>query len=118
VFGTLPTVLIPLAVAGAAILNTFTLAWALTYMTSVSIIVEFLSALVGLGIAIDCTLLINSRLREELREHNDVESALVQTMTRAGRSVIVPGSTVAVEFFDWQATQTRDNVSNTGTRRK
>jgi hypothetical protein len=35
VFGTLPAVLIPIVVAAAAILNTFTLVWALTYLTSV-----------------------------------------------------------------------------------
>src|SRR5436305_14207197 len=39
VFGTLPAVLMPLVVAVAAILNTFTLVWALTYVTSVSVIV-------------------------------------------------------------------------------
>jgi RND superfamily putative drug exporter len=96
VFGTLPAVLMPLAVAGAAILNTFTLVWALTYITSVSIIVQFLIALVGLGIAIDYSLLMIFRFREELRKNNDVESALVQTITHAGRSVIISGSTVAV----------------------
>src|SRR6185295_15536451 len=52
VFGTLPAVLMPLVVAVAAILNTFTLVWGLTYVTDVSIIVEFLIALVGLGVAI------------------------------------------------------------------
>jgi len=36
------------------------------------------------------------RFRDELREGNDVESALVETMTHAGRSVIVSGTTVAV----------------------
>ena len=49
VFGTLPAVLMPLVVAVAAILNTFTLVWTLTYVTDVSIIVQFLIALVGLG---------------------------------------------------------------------
>jgi hypothetical protein len=44
VFGTLPAVLMPIAVAVAAILNTFTLVWALTYVTNVSIIVEFTTA--------------------------------------------------------------------------
>jgi putative drug exporter of the RND superfamily len=53
VFGTLPAVLMPIAVALAAILNTFTLVWGLTYVTHVSIIVQFLIALVGLGVAID-----------------------------------------------------------------
>jgi RND superfamily putative drug exporter len=96
VFGTLPAVLMPLVVAVAAILNTFTLVWALTYVTNVSIIVQFLIALVGLGVAIDYALLMIFRFRDELREGNDVESALVETMTHAGHSVIVSGSTVAV----------------------
>jgi RND superfamily putative drug exporter len=96
VFGTLPAVLMPLVVAVAAILNTFTLVWALTYITNVSIIVQFLIVLVGLGVAIDYALLMVFRFRDELREGNDVESALVETMTHAGHSVIVSGTTVAV----------------------
>ena len=96
VFGTLPAVLMPVVVAAAAILNTFTLVWALTYITNVSIIVQFLIALVGLGVAIDYALLMIFRFRDELREGEDVETALVETMTHAGRSVIVSGSTVAV----------------------
>ena len=36
------------------------------------------------------------RFRDELREGEDVETAIVETMTHAGRSVIVSGSTVAV----------------------
>ncbi|HEX7083848.1 MAG TPA: MMPL family transporter [Gaiellaceae bacterium] len=96
VFGTLPAVLMPILTAVAAILNTFTLVWLLTYVTDVSIIVEFLIALVGLGVAIDYALLMIFRFRDELRQGEDVETALVQTMTHAGRSVIVSGSTVAV----------------------
>ena len=96
VFGTLPAVLMPIAVAVAAILNTFTLVWALTYLTDVSIIVQFLIALVGLGVAIDYALLMIFRFRDELREGEGVETALVETMTHAGRSVIVSGTTVAV----------------------
>jgi putative drug exporter of the RND superfamily len=96
VFGTVPAVLLPLAIAVASILNTFTLVWALTYVTNVSIIVQFLIALVGLGVAIDYALLMIFRFRDELREGEDVETAVVETMTHAGRSVIVSGSTVAV----------------------
>jgi putative drug exporter of the RND superfamily len=86
----------PIVVAIASILNTFTLIWGLTYITNVSIIVQFLIALVGLGVSIDYALLMIFRFRDELREGADVESALVETMTHAGRSVIVSGSTVAV----------------------
>jgi RND superfamily putative drug exporter len=96
VFGTLPAVLLPLVVAIAAILNTFSLVWALTYVTDVSVIVQFLIALVGLGVAIDYALLMIFRYRDELRAGRDVESSIVETMTHAGRSVVVSGSTVAI----------------------
>ena len=96
VFGTLGAVLMPLAVAVAAILNTFSLVWAVSHVTSVSIIVQFLIALVGLGIAIDYALLVVMRFRDELRAGRDVDSALEVTMTHAGRSVIVSGTTVAI----------------------
>ena len=96
VFGTLPAVAMPLLVAIASILNTFTLVWIVTYFTDVSIIVQFLIALVGLGVAIDYALMMIFRFREELRHGRDNDDALVQTMRHAGRSVIVSGSTVAV----------------------
>jgi RND superfamily putative drug exporter len=96
VFGTLPAVAMPLLVAIASILNTFTLVWIVTYFTDVSIIVQFLIALVGLGVAIDYALVMIFRFREELRHGRDNDDALVQTMRHAGRSVIVSGSTVAV----------------------
>jgi putative drug exporter of the RND superfamily len=95
-FGTLPAIAFPLMIAAVSILNTFTLIWALTYITDVSIIVQFLVALVGLGVAIDYSLLMIFRFREELRHGRDREEAVVETMTHAGRSVIVSGSTVAV----------------------
>jgi RND superfamily putative drug exporter len=96
VFGTLPAVAMPLLTAVASILNTFTLVWILTYVTDVSIIVQFLIALVGLGVSIDYSLLMIFRFREELRHGETTEDAIVTTMRHAGRSVIVSGSTVAV----------------------
>ena len=96
VFGTLPAVAMPIAVAIASILNTFTLIYVLTYITSVSLIVQFLVALVGLGVAIDYSLLMIFRFREELALGEDNETAIIETMKHAGRSVIVSGSTVAI----------------------
>ena len=95
-FGTLPAVAIPLLIAIASIFNTFTLIWLMTYITDVSIVVQFLVALVGLGIAIDYALLMIFRFREELRHGSDRDVAIQQTMRHAGRSVIISGSTVAV----------------------
>ena len=96
VFGTLPAVAMPIAVAITSILTTFLCVYLLTYATNVSIIVQFLVALVGLGVAIDYALLVVFRFREELTLHETTEEALVETMTHAGRSVIVSGSTVAI----------------------
>jgi RND superfamily putative drug exporter len=96
VFGTLPAIAMPLLTAAASILNTFTLVYLLTYVTDVSIIVQFLIALVGLGVSIDYALLMIFRFREELRHGQEVDGAIVTTMEHAGRSVIVSGSTVAV----------------------
>jgi RND superfamily putative drug exporter len=96
VFGTLPAVMLPIAIAVSSILNTFSLVWLLTYITDVSIIVQFLIVLVGLGVAIDYALLMIFRFRDELREGADAETALVETMTHAGKAVIVSGTTVAV----------------------
>jgi Predicted drug exporters of the RND superfamily len=83
-------------IAVASILNTFSLVWALTYITNVSIIVQFLIALVGSAWRSTTALLMIFRFRDELREGEDVETALVETMTHGGTSVIVSGTTVAV----------------------
>ena len=96
VFGTLPAVVMPLLVAAASILNTFTVIWLLTYITDVSVIVEFLVALVGLGIAIDYSLLLIFRFREELARGETVEVALTESMQHAGHSIVVSGSTVGI----------------------
>jgi RND superfamily putative drug exporter len=96
VFGTLPAIGVPLAMAAASILTTFACVLALTYVTDVSIIVQFLVALVGLGVSIAYALLMIFGFREELAGGRSPDDALVETMTHAGRSVIVSGSTVAI----------------------
>jgi putative drug exporter of the RND superfamily len=96
VFGTLPAVMVPLLIAATSILTTFTFILALTYVTDVSLIVQFLVALIGLGVAIDYSLLMIFRFREELGRKPTTEQALTATMRHAGRAVIVSGSTVAI----------------------
>ena len=57
--------LLPLLIAAVSILTTFMLVLGLTTFTEVSIIVQFLIALIGLGVAIDYSLILVSRWREE-----------------------------------------------------
>jgi RND superfamily putative drug exporter len=88
--------LLPLLVAAVSILTSFLVVLGLTYLTSVSFIVEFLIALVGLGIAIDYSLLLVTRWREERARGADNEAAVVAAVETAGRSVVLSGLTVAI----------------------
>jgi RND superfamily putative drug exporter len=88
--------LVPIAVAIVSILTTFLVVLGLTTITEVSFVVEFLVALVGLGLAIDYSLLIITRWREE-REHGlSNHDAVVRAIETAGRTVAVSGLTVAI----------------------
>ena len=88
--------LVPLAVAAVSILTTFLVVLGLSYLTEVSFIVEFLIALVGLGIAIDYSLLLVTRWREERAHGADNATAVVTAVETAGRAVVLSGLTVAV----------------------
>jgi RND superfamily putative drug exporter len=88
--------LVPLMIAVASIMASFLLVWALTAATQVNSLVEFLIALVGLGVAIDYSLLIIARWREERAHGHEGEDAIVRAMSTAGRAVIFSGTTVAI----------------------
>ena len=87
---------VPLLIALVSIMTSFLAVWGLATATSVSIIVEFLIALVGLGIAIDYTLLIVVRWREERARGVRGDEAIVAAMSTAGRAVVFSGTAVAV----------------------
>jgi putative drug exporter of the RND superfamily len=87
---------VPLLMAGVSVMTSFLAVGALTHVTNVSMIVEFLIALIGLGVAIDYSLLVVTRWREE-RAHGAANHDAVQTaMAHAGRSVVFSGVTVGV----------------------
>jgi len=88
--------LLPLVVAGISILTTFLAVLGLTHVTGVSQIVEFLIALIGLGVAIDYSLLIVTRWREERAHGRDNLAAVEAAMASAGRAVLFSGLTVAI----------------------
>jgi RND superfamily putative drug exporter len=88
--------LLPLIVAAVSILTTFILLLPLTYLTDVSFIVEFLVALIGLGVAIDYSLIFVNRWREERDHGRDNHDAVVIAMETAGHAVVFSGVTVAI----------------------
>ncbi len=87
---------LPLVVAAASIMATFALLLPLTYLSDFSAIVQFLIALVGLGVAIDYSLLLVTRWREERDRGRDNHDAVVVAMQTAGHAVLFSGVTVAI----------------------
>jgi len=99
IFGSLAAACLPLAIGGLAILGAFTMLRLLTYVTDVSVYSINLVTLLGLGLAIDYSLFIVSRFREELRRREDsVPAALRATMATAGRTVAFSGLTVGISL--------------------
>jgi RND superfamily putative drug exporter len=94
------TAVIPLLMAVVAIPTTFLLIWPLTSVTDVSVIVQFLVALIGLGIAIDYALLIVVRWREERQQPGTTNAQAVENaMQHAGSAVVFSGTTVGISLM-------------------
>ncbi len=87
---------VPILMAIVSIMTTFLVLWGMTTVTDVSMIVEFLVALIGLGVAIDYSLLIVVRWREERSRGHSGDEAVVRAMQTAGRAVVFSGTTVAI----------------------
>ncbi len=98
VFGGLTAAALPLAVGGFAILGSMAVLRAVTFVTDVSIFAMNLTIAMGLALAIDYTLLIISRYRDELAEGADRDRALIRTVTTAGRTVLFSALTVALSM--------------------
>jgi len=91
--------LVPLVVAAVSIPTTFLLVLGLTYLTDVSFVVQFLISLIGLGVAIDYSLLVVSRWREERAHGRDNHDAIRVAVATAGRAVLASGVTVAISLL-------------------
>jgi putative drug exporter of the RND superfamily len=91
--------LVPLLVAAVSIMTAFLVLLGLTYLGNVSFVVEFLIALVGLGVAIDYSLLVVTRWREERGRGVANSDAVLTAMQTAGRAVVFSGLTVAVSLI-------------------
>ncbi len=87
---------VPILMAIVSILSTFLVLWGVSSITAVSFIVEFLVALIGLGVAIDYSLLVVVRWREERAHGHQGDEAVVRAMATAGRAVVFSGTTVAI----------------------
>jgi MMPL family len=95
-FGTLGGALVPFVFAAATIPTTLGIVWILAHWTDMAIYVENIVTLIGLAIAIDYSMLIVFRYREQLDAGDEPGDALRATMATAGRATIFSGLTVAV----------------------
>ena len=96
IFGLSLAVLVPFVFAACTITGTLALVYAAAHAFTMVSYVTNLVELIGLGLAVDYSLLIVYRFREELSGEGSTPDAIVRTMATAGRAVLFSGATVAI----------------------
>src|SRR6266404_1520131 len=96
VFGTVLAAMLPLGVGMLAVVGGIAATFALSHATNVSQYALNIVTLIGLGVAIDYSLFIVNRFREELARGLSVEDAVARSMATAGRAITFSGLTVAI----------------------
>jgi RND superfamily putative drug exporter len=95
-FGTLGAVVVPVAFALATLPTTLGLVWVIAHLGNMAQYVTNIVTLIGLAIAIDYSMLVVFRYREQLSAGQAPEEALETTMATAGRATLFSGLTVAI----------------------
>jgi RND superfamily putative drug exporter len=98
VFRSVIAALLPLFVGVTAIFGTLLSLFIVGSVTDVSIYAVNLTTALGLGLAIDYSLFIVSRFREELQAGRTNEAAVVRTIETAGKTILISALTVAVSL--------------------
>lgn len=98
VFRSLIAALLPLFVGVIAIFGTLLSLFIIGSTADVSIYAINLTTALGLGLAIDYSLFIVSRFREELGTGRSVEQSVVRTVQTAGKTILISALTVAVSL--------------------
>jgi RND superfamily putative drug exporter len=96
VFGLSFAATIPFIFAAATIMGTLGIVFIVAHYLTMATYVTNLAQLIGLGIAVDYSLFVVYRFREELARGGAKDDAIVRTMATAGRAVIFSGATVAI----------------------
>jgi len=95
-FGTLGGIVVPIAFAAMTIPTTLGFVWVIAHTMDMAIYVTNIVALIGLAIAVDYSMLVVFRYREELARADHPHAALGTTMATAGRATLFSGLTVAI----------------------
>jgi trehalose monomycolate/heme transporter len=95
-FGTLGGIAVPFAFALVTIPSTLGAIWVVAHYMDMAVYVTNIVTLIGLAIAIDYSMLVVFRYREELEKTDDPRAALMTTMATAGRATLFSGAVVAL----------------------
>ncbi|HEU5287404.1 MAG TPA: MMPL family transporter [Candidatus Limnocylindria bacterium] len=96
VFGTVVAALIPLGVGILAVMGGVAGMFLLSRTQTVSVYAENVVTLIGLGVAIDYSLFVANRFREELHRGRSVDDAIAIAIATSGRAITFSGLTVAI----------------------
>jgi uncharacterized membrane protein YdfJ with MMPL/SSD domain len=96
VFGLSLAAAVPFVFAACTITGTLAAVYAIAHALSMVTYVTNLVELIGLGLAIDYSLLVVHRFRDELAAERPVDEAIVRTIATAGRAIVFSGLAVAV----------------------
>ncbi|WP_436794423.1 MMPL family transporter [Actinospongicola halichondriae] len=99
VFRGLVAASLPLAVGALSVVSTFVVLETINSVTDVSVFALNLTTAMGLGLAIDYSLFVVSRFREELADGHEPNVAVVRTVRTAGRTVAFSAGTVAASLL-------------------
>jgi RND superfamily putative drug exporter len=96
VFGSVVAAAVPLAVGGLGVTAVLLALFGIAHVADLSIFVLNLATMLGLGLAVDYSLFVTSRYREELHRRGDVADAIEATIATAGRAIFFSGLTVLI----------------------
>ena len=106
VFGSVVAAGLPVAMGALSVVTTLALVFLVAQVTDMSIFVLNIASFLGLGMAVDYSLLMVSRFREELQRADGVASAVVTTMQTSGKAIVFSAGTSVIAlsgllFFDF-----------------
>jgi uncharacterized membrane protein YdfJ with MMPL/SSD domain len=98
IFGSVAAALLPVALGIVAVTVTGALIYALSLVTGMSVFVTNMASMIGIGVAVDYSLFVLARYREEIAAGQDPDTARATAMATSGVAVAFSGLTVIVSL--------------------
>jgi uncharacterized membrane protein YdfJ with MMPL/SSD domain len=98
VFGSLAAAALPLGLGAISVTITGALIYLLSRQLEMSVFVSNMASMIGIGVAVDYSLFVLARHREEVRRGADPELARTRAMSTSGVAVVFSGMTVVLSL--------------------